>query len=112
MYKRDDKTMIRINLENNTYRLINQQKARYQYKIKEYFKHFGLSKITEINLLDTKKNKILAKSFSINFTKKYKYVRENILLLKSANGMSMIYVSGLNGYGGFNNLENKLKLGE
>ena len=100
----DNKNKIfRFYLENGNvvYKILNNEKARFKHKWKTQQNIlFGLYTLGGQEVIDTKTNKLLAESFSIGFPdiNLFTYIRNNILLLISGNGNSMINVSGINNH--------------
>ena len=102
-YINGDNKIFRFYLEdgNVVYKVFNNEKARFkqQWKIQQN-KLFGLYTLRGQEVIDTKTNTLLAESFSIGFPdiKLFTYIRNNILLLISGNGNSMMNVYGINNH--------------
>jgi len=105
------KKKIILLLNNNTYKYIDKEEARYVFNVlpKEK-KFFGLYKIYKVEMIDVKTKKILGKSTSISFGNDLAYIREKLLLMVTGNGASLFYVDSIGGYGGFVDLEKKLRI--
>lgn len=77
---------------------LEESDARYKIEVKTISKLLGLYEWDIYEVIDTKTNKILAQSFGIGFPDDiypFGYIRKEVLMIMTANGLPMAYVGGI-----------------